>query len=458
MTDSGQKSDLIDATKGNEPATSPSPGFQQVKQAWKDSVGVKIASILVIVIIVLLIIFFILTIVFSSGKSNANSQKEATEKALKICEADKRKTNENIRECNDDKEHKQRQINDLKHDLDNIKKDIDNEKKNLDIIKKDLDECNKANTECKTSMDNLQKQLRECQGTIQNLRNQEAELRNQLALKEAEHTKLAQSLYYYEMAAIGSAILHVAVIIEDIYVHSLWTQCTTQLTNCTNNFLNCNGSLHNCEVECHNMKIRIGLLEQQLVDCKHKTELCKTNLRQCEDEKAKIEQENRDLRRVIQELPGMAVEQAMLHELVKEANYTYISANRYNGSYHGYHKDDFLKAMGTAENSVVIVRTKTGEIFGGFLGIKWQGYGDWNRDPKAFIFNATPPYVGCSINTENAVKFDENLIHFGGEFIVHTSTSKTSVGSYRCESSQGELRDFEVLDMFGFEIELKKKT
>lgn len=458
MTDTG-KVDLIEPQKETpiNPTTSTNDGFAKLKEAWKGSILIKILSAAIAVIALLFIIFFITTIVLSSQGSSARTEKDAIDKKLKVCNSDLSKTRNDIEECKRNSESKERSVRELKSQLDRIKKETEQVKKDLDVKKKQVDECNTENSKCKTSVEALTRQLTDCDNSLRNLRNEEAELKRQLEVKNAEHTKAVGDIYFYEIGLICSGVLHVIVIAEDIYAHSTWTTCHNALNQCNSNYLNCNGSLHNCEGECHNYRTRITILENQLKECGAKKETCNTNLRTCEDEKRKVEKENGDLRKVINELPQIAVEQSMMHELIKEANYTYTSTIKFNGSFDGYHKNDFIRAMGSAPTSVIIVRAKTGELFGGFLGIKWAAYGGWTEDPKAFIFDATPPYKGCVINTKNAVNFDADFVEFGGEFIVHASNSKVTNGVYECKSDSRGRVEFEVADMYGFEINLMKK-
>jgi predicted nucleic acid-binding Zn-ribbon protein len=392
-----------------------------------------------------------------STKSDLTVKKDKAEKDLKLCKADVLKCRSDTDECKREGERKDREIQDVKNQVDKATKDLAEAKKDLENKKKDLDRCNTEHATCKTNLETLTKQVNECQSSITNINNQINELKAQLDVKIAEHAKLVSEIYTYQIGLVISGVTHVGIIIEDVYTHVTKTTCLNNLMNCTNNFLNCNGSLQNCHGEINVCKRRVEILEKEVKDCDGDKVKCKQNSDRCDEELKKVKEENAGLRAQVEKLPIMGVEQAMMHELVKEANYTYTSLLLYNGSHDGYHKSDFIRTMGPATSSVIIVRTKTGLVFGGFLGIRWEPSGGWRKDDKAFIFSGIP-YSQCTIYNQEAVNFDAEFMEFRGSLVVSSSNSKTTNGYYQCVQGGGQRIDFEVVDMYGFGVNLAKKT
>jgi peptidoglycan hydrolase CwlO-like protein len=459
MTEAPNAADLFASSPGNPTGTSTNEGIGKIKAAWKGSLGVKIASFIIAAVVILFILFFILMIVFTSQKSTVNDQLLKVEKDFKLCQSDKSSCQSGLEQCKKDNEGKENEIRNQRSNLEKLNKELTEVKKQVEQKKKELDICNTENSNCKNNVEAMQRQLSECQNTVRELNNHVEDLKKQIAAKIAEHAKLAQELFYFQMTAVASGVVHVGVLIEDIYAHVAGSNCQTNLTNCTQNFLVCNKTLADCHIEYGVCKKKIEELDKQLKDCGGEVQKCKSGYARCIEETHKAKDENAVLHQEIEKMPLMAVEQAMLHELLKEAKYSYSSILRFNGTEVGYSKNNFIARMTglNSDTSVVIVRTKNGLVFGGFLGIKWAGNGGWKADPKAFIFAGTP-YKECIVDAQRAINFDAEYIEFGGEFVIKPSAGKTTSGYYKCNSAGGDKEEFEVVDLLAYEVFLTKSS
>jgi peptidoglycan hydrolase CwlO-like protein len=432
--------------------TSSREGFGPIKEAWKGSLVVKILSVLLVAIIVLLFVFFGLMIAYSNEKSDYVQQNDGINQKIKLCESERKGYKNELDTCKSEGDSLQRQITDLQNQKSQLTKDLDQAKKDLEAKVKEVNNCNNELGECKNNQDALQRQLTECQNTQAELNKQIADLKNQVSTKDKEIKKLKDDIYYYQLVAIGSAVVHVGVGIESIITHTSWSACEGNLQHCQGNLTTCEGELTRCRANETDCRKKIVDLDKELQECNTKEEKCRNDYAICNEELRKEEQVIFQLLHQISKMPLMAVEQAMLHELLKETNYSFSATMKYNGSHDGYHKSDFVRQMGEAAWSVLIVRGKDGEVYGGFSTSKWVESGSWTEDRKAFLFVATP-FKYCEIQDKtHAIDMGHEFVKFGGEFVVSPSNGKTTSGYYECKSLGAERIELDIIDMYGFEV------
>ena len=61
----------------------------------------------------------------------------------------------------------------------------------------------------------------------------------------------------------------------------------------------------------------------------------------------------------------------------------------YKASRDGFKAVDFHRKCDGKENTISIIESGYGNIFGGFTSIAWQSKGDWKHDSKAWVFSLT---------------------------------------------------------------------
>ena len=85
----------------------------------------------------------------------------------------------------------------------------------------------------------------------------------------------------------------------------------------------------------------------------------------------------------------------------------------YQGSRDGFRASDFHSHCDGKPNTLIIVKSENGNIFGGFTNIQWKSSatGSWQEDKSAFIFSL--------VNKENKSLLFE-----------HMSSGINSIGSY----------------------------
>lgn len=459
MADKEQKEVLMVDTK-KEPETITGAtwkqGFASLKSAWRTSAGVKICFLILAVVAVLFLIFFILMIAMNSSKSTANQEQEAAQVKLKVCNADLSKSKAALEECRRDVENKEREIRELNVQIETAKKDLEKVQKEVKDTKALYDTCKSDLENCKSGSESLTRQINECSNEKRNLENQIEQIKKSIHQKDLEIKAIKDKSFYYEIGLIGSAIVHVGVIIKDIYTHSERNQCTTKLQHCHTQYENCSKHLNVCKTEEHHLRENITKIDKELKQCDNEKEECTVSYVKCIEIKRKLEIENEELHVEINKMPLIAVEEALLHELLKEANYTYYSSLKYTGSIDGFNKNALVNRFSNSQKTVIVGRTKNGLVFGGYLTIRWQTSGGWQTDNASFIFDATP-FSKCESPQGRAVNFDAPFIEMGEGFVIEPGV-KTAVGHYECKNPQVERLDFEIVELFGFEVFLNKKS
>ena len=104
---------------------------------------------------------------------------------------------------------------------------------------------------------------------------------------------------------------------------------------------------------------------------------------------------------------------------------------KYRATRDGLYAKDFHERCDGFSNSLTIIKSKNGNLFGGFVEKAWDSStGAYLHDPKAFIFSLVnkenkPFKVLCSNNGENAIWCSSTFGPTFGDDIVLRSSSNT---------------------------------
>jgi len=106
----------------------------------------------------------------------------------------------------------------------------------------------------------------------------------------------------------------------------------------------------------------------------------------------------------------------------------------YRGSKHGFKNSDFHNMCDGKSNTLALIKSTTGYIFGGYRSVPWSCSGSYKSDSTAFLFTVTnPSYTPLKLNvtdSANAVYHNSGYgIHFGGSDIQVSDSSNTNADS-----------------------------
>ena len=81
---------------------------------------------------------------------------------------------------------------------------------------------------------------------------------------------------------------------------------------------------------------------------------------------------------------------------------------KYKASIDGFKASDFHTKCDGIANTLIVIKSESGNIFGGFTEKEWHSIGGWVTDPSAFIFSlinkdARPFKVICSNGGQYAI-------------------------------------------------------
>jgi hypothetical protein len=108
---------------------------------------------------------------------------------------------------------------------------------------------------------------------------------------------------------------------------------------------------------------------------------------------------------------------------------------KYRGTRDGFKASDFHAKCDGIANTLTVIKSKNGNIFGGFTEKEWHSRGENVTDPSAFIFSLVnkdenPFKVVCSNSGQYAIYCSANKGPVFGVDIVILSASNTSQKSY----------------------------
>lgn len=85
----------------------------------------------------------------------------------------------------------------------------------------------------------------------------------------------------------------------------------------------------------------------------------------------------------------------------------------YQASEHGYFANHFHLRCDAISNTLTIIKSKSGYIFGGFTSVPWDKSNTYKADPNAFIFSmVNPQNQPVKLN----IKISSNAIYCGEYF------------------------------------------
>ena len=115
-----------------------------------------------------------------------------------------------------------------------------------------------------------------------------------------------------------------------------------------------------------------------------------------------------------------------------------FTLSKYGDSYHNFH---YMLGKRSITNTLVIIKSKSGQIFGGYTNNNWDMTG-MKQDPGAFLFN-------LNLHKKYPISFPDSAIYAGRPYLAFFGLSDLVVSSRRCFSTfpsaygEGE-KSFEV--------------
>ena len=461
-------------TPALEPLTTEKPSrtgdsgtFPLVKAAWSGSLIVKIVAI---ALAVLLLLFFILMIAFASSKSSCSTDLDNEKKASAGLRNDVVKLKADVKQAQSDLAAEKEVSRKLRLDIEGLNKqivqlkaDITTKDTQITQLQADLKKMTEEKEELQRKVTELNQQLQQKDQEIEQIKQEVTKRDHTITTLKAEITK-------YTYYLIGSVALHVAQLIHEIWVHVILATANKNIANLSSTITNLQGEIKNQKDMIKRLNDELEVLKQEINQL---TEQIRTLNSELAHEKMNVEELKREINRIkkqIDIIPSLAVDQGILQLLLAETNYTFASTMVYNGTEHGYHKTEFLNRVGTRRPTIVIMKTKTGYVFGGGLNISWAQNGGFQTDPAAFTFSSTFSKVCSIITPSQAVNFDDNkFLEFGdNEITIEKSDSKTTTGiaeadrTYRCNAPDhyafyNDGQSLALQDMWVYHVQLTKR-
>jgi hypothetical protein len=109
----------------------------------------------------------------------------------------------------------------------------------------------------------------------------------------------------------------------------------------------------------------------------------------------------------------------------------------YQGSRDGFEASDFHSCCDNKPNTLTIVKSTSGNIFGGFTSVEWNSISQWQYDKTAFIYSLVnkenrPLIFEHSSSDKNSIGLNSNfgpVFGFGCDFAIY-DISNTNTNSY----------------------------
>jgi len=100
---------------------------------------------------------------------------------------------------------------------------------------------------------------------------------------------------------------------------------------------------------------------------------------------------------------------------------------QYRATRDGFSAQNFHAKCDKTANTLTIIKSTNGNIFGGFTEKAWNSSPQWNVDPKAFIFSLVnmenKPFKVVCTNASRAIVADSHYgPTFGGGFDIYISS------------------------------------
>lgn len=117
----------------------------------------------------------------------------------------------------------------------------------------------------------------------------------------------------------------------------------------------------------------------------------------------------------------------------------------YRGSRDGFKADDFHRHCDDKANTITIIKSADGNIFGGYTQAKWSSNTMWCNDSNAYLFSLVnpmnQPFVSKIRNPSNAIYCSPSFgpvfgaghdIHIADSANVSISSFESELNSYEC--------------------------
>jgi TLD len=112
----------------------------------------------------------------------------------------------------------------------------------------------------------------------------------------------------------------------------------------------------------------------------------------------------------------------VLDEGFGHSNYTLTL--KYKASRDGFKAEDFHRMCDGLENTLSVIESSHGTIFGGFASIPWTKTSYWVRDPKTWIFSLTHKTVHRQyFNREFGVFHHPSHLNTFNDFYINNDSS-----------------------------------
>lgn len=447
--------------------TEQGPTLRLVKAAWSGSLVIKIV---LIAVAVLLLMFFIMTIAFGSSRSSCVSDLEKEKKSSNDLSITITKLQNDLKvvqkQLADEKTETQRlrgEIEKLNKQVNDLKAEIAKKETEINSLKQDIKKLNDDKEELQRQINHLNQQLREKDQEIEHWKGEVTKRDHNITTLKAEITTY---IYYL----IGSGGVHLAQLVHEIWVHVILGNANTQIANLTSVITNLHGEVKNLKDMITRLNNEIENLKQEITHLTDLQRVCQSELAHAKMEAEELKREVSKLKQQLWTLPHLALYQGAIQLLLNEVNYTLNLIPLYNGSADGYHQDKFFAKVGSAQPTVVAMRTRSGHVFGGAINVTWPGVNGFKEDKAAFTFSAGREKICPIKNPSHAIRYSSNmLLEFGdSEIRIETSDSKNPIGqatadiTYQCNAQDptnfyNDGTQLSIEDLVVYKVELAKK-
>lgn len=438
-----------------------------VKAAWSGSLIIKIA---LIAVAVLFLMFFIMTIAFGSSRSSCVDNLSKEQQKSKELDGQIARLKQDLKSVQDALDKEKAETKRLREDIDRLNKQITDLK--ADISKKE-GEITSLKQEVKKVTEEKEELQRQINHLNQQLRDKDQEIehwKHEVTVRDHNITTLKAEITNYIWYLVGSGGVHVGQLIHEIWVHVVLGTANTHIANLTNQVTNLHGEVKNLKDMITRLNNEIEGLKQEINHLTDQQRVCQSELAHAKMEAEELKRELTKIRKQLDIIPKLALDQAALNMLLRDTGHTMSTSLMYNGSHDGYHKIDFISRIGTRRPTVVVVRTKSGYVFGASLNITWATSGDFKEDAGAFTFSSSRDHVCTVSKTNEAVRFlESNFMEFGNhEIAIESGDSKNPLGAatsditYHCGADDhttfyNDGTQFTVEDLWVYHVELTKK-
>jgi hypothetical protein len=141
---------------------------------------------------------------------------------------------------------------------------------------------------------------------------------------------------------------------------------------------------------------------------------------------------------------------------------------KYRATIDGFTAFDFHGKCDGIDNTLTIIRTKSGKIFGGFTEKKWSSEKGYVNDPKAFIFSlinitgetykafclrngkraiACDPESGPCFGEDIVIKYHTNFSNFGTQYMFPDLMMNSEFKTILAGSFFFDIEDIEIFSL-----------